>query len=122
MDVAPEKFDVEFWLTIAKLVSKLAVVAVVALGGSASVENWADAEVGKETAKAGQLAQQDQTNMAYEDYYELLRYHAAQNASCDSALESFSRHRDDNRDWQHVIQECHSEGGWERPPAEDPSQ
>ena len=32
-------------------------------------------------------------------------------AKCDSALESFSRHRDDPRDWAHVLEECHTEGG-----------
>ena len=132
MNVSPEKFDAEFWIAIVKLVGRLAVVAVIALGGSGAVEDFSAVDLERQEAKAATVDNRvveagRETDVAYEEYHELVRYHSAQDASCDSALESFSRHRDDERDWRHVLEECHSEGAvsvTDDPglPAEDPNQ
>jgi hypothetical protein len=131
MDVSPGGWkEPEFWVVMAKLAGRLAVVAVIALGGSGAVEDFSAVDLERQEAKAATVDNRvveagRQTDVAYEEYYELVRYHATQEASCDSALESFSRHRDDERDWRHVLEECHSEGSVAddpRLPAEDPTQ
>lgn len=110
LDIAPEKFDLQFWKDIARLVALLATVAFGILGGTSGLE---DAEMSRLRATEKVASAEAEVDTSYEDYYELLRYHAAQDASCDTALESFSRHRSDERDWEHVIKCCHSKGGWE---------
>ena len=106
MDARPEKFDFEFWKDIAKLLSRLAVVAMVILGGTGGTEQYLAKDLSAEEAKAGQTSLKAD---AYPDYYELVRYHDSADARCDQALEMFARHRDDDHDWEHVLEACHSE-------------
>jgi hypothetical protein len=106
MDARPEKFDLEFWKDIAKLLSRLAVVAVVALGGVSGTEQYLAKDLNAEEAKAGQTSLKAD---AYPDFYDLVKYHAERDARCDQALEMFARHRDDDHDWEHVLSACHSE-------------
>jgi hypothetical protein len=119
MDVSPGSWkDAEFWIVIAKLAARLAVLAVVALGGSGAVEDFTAVDLDREEAKAATVDNRvteagRETDVAYEEYHGLVRYHAAQEAACDAALESFSRHRDDDRDFLQVVEECHSEGAIE---------
>jgi len=74
----------------------------------------------QETAAAVEPVRQE-TNQAYEEYHELVRYHIAQDAACDQALEMFSRHRDDDHDWEHVLEACHSETPAHSHATDDPS-
>jgi hypothetical protein len=118
MEISPEKFDGDFWLGIFKLLGRLAMVAVVVLGGSGAVDEITTGDLKRSEAKAATvdnrvIEAKRETDVAYEEWNDLLRYHATQDASCDSALESFSRHRDDERDFRHLIEECHSEGAIE---------
>jgi hypothetical protein len=120
MNVAPEKFDVDFWKDIAKLLGRLAMLAMIVLGGTGAVNEVTHSGLKEQEAKAATVDNRvveakRETDVAYEEWADLLRYHDMQAAACDSALESFSRHRDDERDWAHVLEECHSDGGLEGP-------
>ena len=111
MDVAPEKFEWELWLpVIRKLLVLLAavigaygadVVGEAASGSLKAAESDANKVIKVEEILAGE----------YENFYEYIRWHDAHEATCDAALETFSRHRDDEMDWQRVLESCHSEGG-----------
>lgn len=115
MDVSPGGWkDAEFWIVIAKLAGRLAVVAVIALGGSGAVEDFNAVDLQRQEAKAATVDNRvveagRQTDVAYDEYHELVRYHAVRDAECDQALEFFERHMDDHHEWQHVMAACHSE-------------
>ena len=107
--------DIDFWKGMFKLFGRLTMLAMVVLGGTGAVGEITSGDLKIEEAKAGTVDNRvteakRETNVAYEEWNELLRYHSSKDAACDSALESFSRHRDDERDYAHVIEECHSEG------------
>ena len=53
------------------------------------------------------------TDHAWLSYREYIEDTVTRQGRCDASLEAFSRHRDDERDWQHVLECCHSEGGIE---------
>jgi hypothetical protein len=111
MDVRPEKFDVEFWKDIAKLLGRLAMLAMVVLGGTGAVNEVTTSGLHEQEAKAATVDNRvvesaRETDVAYDEYHELVRYHAAQDAGCDTALEMY-RGPDDI---EKVIEECHSEG------------
>jgi hypothetical protein len=115
MDARPEKFDVVFWLTIAKLLGRLAALAMIALGGTATLEDWTALDLDRQEAKASTVDNRvteakRETDVAYEEWTELAVFYVAKDAACDSALESLSRHRADDDDFRHAIEECHSEG------------
>jgi hypothetical protein len=102
----PDKFDAEFWMTVVKLVSKLAVVAAVAIGGAGGAEQWANSDLRTEELTEAKW------NIGNE-YGEAIQEALRRQAACDSALESFARHREDDLDWVHVLEKCHSEEGIE---------
>lgn len=113
MQLTPESWDKETILALAKLVAwGFAAIAAFA-GGSGALEETTHADLHASESGAAVNAAKAETDTSYEDYHELVRYHSTADASCDSALESFSRHRDDDRDWAHVVEECHSEGAFE---------
>ena len=93
----PDKWDAEFWGSVVKLVSKLAVVAAVAIGGTSGAEQWASSDLRTEA----------KWNIGNE-YGEAIQDALRRQAACDTALESFARHRDDEEDWAQVLRECHS--------------
>jgi hypothetical protein len=97
----PDKFDAEFWTSIIKLLSKLAVFAVVAIGGAGGAAEWASTDLRTEELTEAKW------NIGNE-YGEALQDYLIQQAACDTALESFARHRDDEEDWARVLRECHS--------------
>lgn len=103
MQAMPEKFDVDFWKSIISLVSKLAVVAAVFVGGAGGAEQLADRSL-----RVEELTESEWN--ARNEYGDALQSYLAAQAACDSALESFARHRDDDEDWQHVLDKCHTDG------------
>ncbi len=115
MRVSPEKYDWDFWKDIFKLLSRLSVVAMVFIGGSGAVDEVTHVDLKRSEARAATvdnrvIEAKRETNVAYEDWNELATFYVAKDAACDSALESLSRHRADNGDFAHVLEECHSEG------------
>lgn len=122
MEILPGKDDL---IPIVVRSVVLALVAYFATGRAEDTMVVANTELHAQEAKAGLEPAKAETNVAYEEYYELIRYHAAWDASCDQALEMFARHRDDDHDWEHVLEACHSETPvhvHDPPPVEDPSQ
>lgn len=101
MQSVPDKFDAEFWTTIVKLVSKLAVMAAVVIGGSNGAEQWAgsDLKVLEKTEAEWNIGN---------EYGEAIQDALRRQAACDTALESFARHRNDEEDWAQVLRKCHS--------------
>jgi len=97
----PDKWDAEFWGSVVKLVSKLAVVAAVAIGGTSGAEQWASSDLRTEELTEAKW------NIGNE-YGEAIQDALRRQAACDTALESFARHRDDEEDWAQVLRECHS--------------
>jgi hypothetical protein len=110
MDVAPAKFDLEEWMPILR---KLAVLLVTVLMsyGAASHEESAQGQL-QATASAATEKQRlvEMLGEEYESFEDFARYYTTRAAACDTALEAFARHRDDERDWAHVLEECYSGG------------
>jgi hypothetical protein len=108
--------DTEFWKSMFKLAGRLVMLATIVLGGASAADEITHSDLKTSEAKAATVdnlvvESTRETDVAYEEYYDLLRYHDRHAAACDSALEGFARHREDERDWTHVLEECHSEGG-----------
>lgn len=116
----PDRFDLETWKPVLKLLAWGIAAIMAATGGAERVAelthddlNYSEARaaVGNANAGAGVVAVAEELDGSYRDYEELVIYHAAREAACDAALEGFARHRDDERDFAHALEECHSEGG-----------
>lgn len=115
--VLPEKD--ELWPLVIRTVVMVA-VGMLATGKAENIAVQADTE----------LKLEEQIEIAWnarDGQGELVKEMLITRAKCDSALESFARHRDDERDWAHVLEECHSEDvvyPTDDPslPAEDPNQ
>lgn len=113
----PIKFwpdSLEEWVPLIARVVVLVVVALLGVNSQTDKVEGAKLEAEENAASTTEIraAGDARESVAYEDYYELLRFHDARDAECDSALASFARHRDDDRDWEHVVRMCHSEGGF----------
>ena len=112
-DWKTEHWDKETFTTLAKLIGRLAMFAAVVLGGAGSYEQIQAGGLKVETQAAAPTASEVETYGAYDNYREYIEDVSAGYAKCDTALEGFARHRNNERDWKHVLEACHSEGAIE---------
>jgi len=107
MDPMPDRWwtDTDFLKALFRLVAKGFTLIAIAYGGSAGVVGLADGDLRTQEAKAGVNATE-----SYRDFNDLATFMTHRSAACDTALEMFARHRDDDRDWTHVLEACHSDG------------
>lgn len=106
MDIAPEKFELSEWMPI---IRKLLWLLMTVLGAFAagSVERGADGDLSATQSTAAEIVRGDQN---WEVTYAALQDYVAKASACDTALESFNRHRSDESDWRHVVRKCHTDG------------
>jgi hypothetical protein len=110
MQLSPDTWDKETLLALAKLVAwGLAAIAAV-FSGTGGIEETTHSDLHASEAQAAAGNADVRTYGAYDDFQEYIEETIREAAACDSALEAFSRHREDDRDFQHVLAECHSEG------------
>jgi hypothetical protein len=98
--------DLESWApVIRKALGLLVTVLGAYAAGSAEVAARGELQATETAAGEGVRVE-----AIVDTQYDVLQSYVAREAACDSALESFSRHRDDERDWAHVVENCHSDG------------
>lgn len=110
MDVAPEKFEWEHWLPV---IRKLLWLAVTLLGtyAAGSIEGGARGDLKATENSVGSIVNTEEAlRQETENLSESIEYYTRREIACDLALETFSRHRDDERDFSMVVEHCHSEG------------
>lgn len=118
------EMELEDWVRVGKLLAVGLAAVMAALGGTGWIETGANDDL------EHQVSDEALWN-ARNELGEYVQQDLAEQAACDAALEAFSRHREDRRDWDHVLRACYSgdaqgiaAGMWDRPgaPAEDPHQ
>ena len=108
-----DRLDKETILAALRVVGLVAGAITAAFGGSAIVEGRAQHELAEAEAEAAVGNARVEKFDSLDSYADFATRVQVQRAACDSALEAFARHRDDDRDFEHVVAECHSEGGLE---------
>jgi hypothetical protein len=116
MDTMPERFDLEAWTPIIRKV----VILIVTVLGSYAAGSVEDAVKGDLRATEGTIGTVVRTEDALRDETknldDAIQFYVAREVACDLALVAFSRHRDDERDWEMVVEQCHSQGVLEPEP------
>ena len=103
LSVAPEKWDRETWLRFLKLGSQIFLFGAAVLSGSGGIEKIAGLTLrGQESDVV--------INTRNEGFGDYISETYGRQMACDAVLEAFANHRDDDRDWAHVLDVCHSEG------------
>jgi hypothetical protein len=114
-DVAPAEIDWKAWEPI---LQKLVVLLITVAGTFAAGTAEKSAE-GDLRATQSEVTDKVQTELALnaetENLSEAINYYTRREIVCDLAIESFSRHREDERDFGVLVECCHSEGELDGP-------
>lgn len=108
--MTPDSWDKETILALAKLVAWGFAASAAVFGGAGGLVETTNADLHASESRAAADNADVRTYGAYDDFQAYIEETIREEAACDSALEAFSRHRQDDRDFQHVLEECHSEG------------
>lgn len=97
-------------LGIVKLLAWGAAIIAGVFGGTGGIEENTHQTLHATEARAAVDNAEVVTYGAYDNFQEYIMDVETTRAACDSALEGLARHRADNDDFRHVLEECHSEG------------
>ncbi len=103
----PDKAEI---LGLIKLVAWGAAIIAGVFGGTGGLEENTHQQLHATEARAAVDNAEVEIYGAYDSFREYIMDVEVKKAACDSALEGLARHRTDDDDFKHVLEECHSEG------------